>query len=130
MSELRIGQTKSYLQSKAEVLDCGLVIPTEFELTIDLDKGMSLNVAVEKTLEPFIADVLMTISKSKNQHIYYRLYTGLPIGERIALQAALGSDPIREALSALDTKCEVPIAFFETPKEFLKVTNWRAKFNG
>jgi hypothetical protein len=49
----------------------------------------------------------------------------------VALQAALGSDPVRETLSALRLNLGGPdgycSALFETPLEAVKVIEWRAK---
>lgn len=49
---------------------------------------------------------------------------------RIALQACLGSDPVREVLSLLRGEAwDCPIALFETPKEAARVLAWRTQVN-
>jgi len=105
-----------------------------------------------------IESELFTTSKNGNTHIYLRVKVDprgtavlkLKLAEeeqidfegegphkaelhmsplvRIALQACLGSDPVKEVLSLM--RCEAwdaPIAMFETPTEYAKVEKWRAE---
>lgn len=72
------------------------------ELLIDLDDGNRINKMVREVLGPFIDGELVTVSKGgRGSHVYYKLNRSLSLPEASALQAALGSDPVREALTIL-----------------------------
>lgn len=70
-----------------------------------------------------ISSVLITTSKSGNRHIYFFLDTPMDLASRVAFQAALGSDPKREALGVLRIQKLIasPVAFFETEDEYQRV---------
>jgi hypothetical protein len=60
-----------------------------------------------------------TKSKSGNTHVYVTLPEPLPVFERIALQAILGSDAKREMLNFIRAKrgdSGEPILMYEVPK--------------
>lgn len=110
----------------------GLVafLPRENELFVDLDCGQcAVNEKVQDILrsEQLVSDVFLTRSRSGNTHVYVRLTHPVSEVERIALQAALGSDPTREALSmAYHFKALEPTTvFFETPEQAERVEQWR-----
>jgi hypothetical protein len=89
--------------AEAELMDYDVAIADERTLQLDLD--------TEAAFEQFnrytgrlhahfgIESVRETVSRRGNRHIYVTLSTPLPVPERIALQACLGSDPTREFLS-------------------------------
>lgn len=115
--------------------DKGLVaiIPEANELQLDLDNppyvinGNVLKCLWNKGVE--IQDTLKTISPGGNKHIYVRVSKDMTAMERIAIQACLGSDPVREVLSVLRVEAwDCPSALFETPEWADKVQKWRDKF--
>jgi len=114
----------------------GLVpfVPTSTELFLDIDKGCELNTKVLTAIrlnfpELISKGYLITKSKNGNRHLYLRC-AFMSCDKRIAIQAALGSDPVKEALSIV--RCvtgtgDTAIALFETPKEAKRVEAWRKK---
>jgi hypothetical protein len=64
-----------------------------------------------------VARVWWTASKSGNKHVYVKLLTPLDVTERIALQAAMGSDPTREFLNLMrvHNDTDKPVLLFEKP---------------
>jgi hypothetical protein len=80
-------------------------------LLIDLDRGAALNLVVLKKLVENFGDYTMAswISKSGNgEHVVLRFENAdWTHAEAIALEAALGSDPIRAVLSILRVKLKV-----------------------
>lgn len=76
----------------------------------------------------WVAEVLVTTSKSGNRHAYCWLAEPIPDeGLRLALQAGLGSDCVRELLSCLRVlgdKDRPASVLFETEQEALKVQAW------
>jgi hypothetical protein len=71
---------------------------------------------------------LETTSQSGNRHVYVWLLAPLTEGERIAMQAALGSDPKREMLNLarLRKHGEAGITLFEEYAEAVRVNQWLA----
>lgn len=113
----------------------GLVafFPMGNELFLDFDGDAKINQRVlDIVTEQFgWAATLTTISQSGNGlHMYIRLNDHLSNRDRVALQAALGSDPVREALSIvrLDKGSSAHSALFETEIEAERVTDWRKQF--
>lgn len=125
--------------------DLGLVVfhsrPDLLMLDVDdpdqkavvLDRLLSFN----REAPLYVRDSLWTTSKSgKGLHLYVVLSEGLREGERLALQAALGSDPVRELLSTIrhllrvaaddpfDPKLQEPSVLFETKAEAGRVTEF------
>lgn len=90
-------------------------------LDIDLNKGFKLN---ERELEVMknrmlVQRYLETISKSGNRHYYIKLSYDMPLTERAAFQALLGSDPMRELLTL--TNDQNFYVLYETPLEAHRV---------
>lgn len=108
---------------KAKRMGMDLVQPLPAEIFVDLDTAESradfLNLRWPKFLEVFPrSTVQYTTSKSGNIHAYVTCPELDPLTpeERIAMQAALGSDPLREMI-ALEHWLEGYIyysVFFET----------------
>jgi hypothetical protein len=67
-------------------------------------------------------DILQTRSQGGNCHVYIRLCTNQPRAVRVAIQTALGSDPVHELLSVLSPAAEDVL--FETPEEAARVYEW------
>jgi hypothetical protein len=101
-------------------------------LMIDLDKSeneavFDRNFPVLCQHMPGVVGPFKTTSKSGKKHAYIQI-PRMSIMERLALQAALGSDPMRELLGFLrakgyrnDRAPQSPIWLFETPSEAVKV---------
>lgn len=114
-------------EESAADLGCYVVYPKGSELQVDIDSEE----AYQKFLlnynrfcnEGAISVVSCTETPSKsglpNRHITIKLGYTICKWERIALQFALGSDPIRETLCVLrySLGIENPIRFFEPIKE-------------
>lgn len=126
--------TKDSIWAAANALGLTAFFADDYELQLDLDQpyGRALeSVRIRQVLKDngvTIASKLQTRSKSGNMHVYFRLATPMTCLMRIALQACLGSDPVREVLSVLrDLKnAEETTALFETADEAKKVVAWRA----
>lgn len=109
-----------------------VIIPEDNELQLDLDvPSYEHNHAIIKCLKDNGVNLVSwfrTISVNGKRHTYLRLDRDFSRQERIALQACLGSDPVREVLSLLRGEAwDVPIALFETPMWAKKVEEWRAR---
>lgn len=114
--------------------------PLDHELTIDLDEVYSefesydgITASVLNSMQSngySVLSTLRTVSKSGKQHIYYRLNRDLDRMERIILQAALGSDRVREFLGMMRCQLgsEVDTVMFETPGQAELVKEWRARY--
>lgn len=105
--------------------------PEGDEVFIDLDKGTELNERVVQVLADngvIITGRLETISRGGNRHLYLRFNKKLDVAETIAIQAVLGSDSIKEALSLIrvleGSRCAA-IALFERPIQARRVEKWR-----
>lgn len=108
---------------KAARLGLTLVQPNPDQVFVDIDS--------ERERVEFLARWLMflelypdatyteTRSQNNNWHIYITIPSLSPIGdhERIALQAALGSDPLREMLAIMHGRAgyKYTSVFFEKP---------------
>lgn len=123
-------------QCQAIAAESGLVcmFPRANELLLDLDGGVRLNdrvleILLDRKLLGGDSEILETISKSGNRHAYMRLTKALPVDERIALQAQLGSDPVREVLGTLRAhKTETAATvLFELPDQARLVDQWRLR---
>jgi hypothetical protein len=129
-------RTKQDIEEVAEAKCLVCIFPEDDELTLDIDrpfKREELNVRVIETLENngvHVVSMIETKSKSGNKHVWIKLDTQMPVEARIALQAVLGSDPIRETLSMLRylAKSEAALAMFETFKGAEQVKLWREAF--
>lgn len=128
------------VRTQAEIEDIGkirgviCVWPSENELAIDLDEPFAYNswdgsqsllcaLHDHGVVEMPVNDSLLkTKSPGGNTHIYIRLEKPMNMQDRVALQAALGSDPLKEGLSVLGhITC-----LFETPDQAKLVENWRS----
>lgn len=92
-------------------------------LLVDLDtiaarKQFDRVLSVLVRLYPVTGDPVFTESKSGNSHAVLTLDVELPLAERVALQAALGSDGVKEilALARADAGCTEPCLLFR-PKQ-------------
>lgn len=105
---------------KAERLGMALVIPGDDELFVDLDSKGALDL-FDSRFKQFIkvcptARRQFTTSKSGNWHVYVTVPgSKFTMEQRIALQAALGSDPLREMIAVFHHAegYEYPSVFFE-----------------
>lgn len=105
---------------KAERLGMMLIEPALNELFVDLDDqsafdGFAKRFAEFLKVHP-LATVKWTRSKSGNWHAYVTVPNAeFSMEQRIALQAALGSDPLREiiAITHLAGGYQYPCVFFE-----------------
>lgn len=137
MSEIKIDQTKEYVLDKAK--EKGLVSffaqPNELFLDMDNPKHFLPNEDVVQFLQQLGAIsesdgwLLVTISNGGNRHVYFKLEADYPESVRIAWQAALGSDPIKESISAIQASelMDAAIVLFETPVQAQLVEEWRQK---
>lgn len=100
MSELTVN-------AHEQVPDGYKVVPRKpNELQIDLDSTDGFyNGVVSRHIENHLGpcEITITISKSGNRHVVFRFDEDLEISDEqaIAMQAALGSDPVREILSLI-----------------------------
>ncbi len=104
MSEL--AQSVDMAYKKAEELNLDVVVPDEYTLQLDYDNGIPDNfnsllciIGVNFSFGDLVPPYKETVSKGGKIHIYVTLKEPITNAERIALQAALGSDPKREILS-------------------------------
>lgn len=117
---------EAYEEARAAGLVCFLPNDNELYIDIDVPDG-DINGTVLFTLANnglLYEEAVYTESKSGNVHVYLRINKPLPVTARIAIQVALGSDPVKEALSLV--RCllgngEAAIALFETPSEAVKL---------
>lgn len=118
-----MSEPREHAPDKAARLGMELVEPKPDEVFVDLDGEAALDEFLCRW-NNFIAvyplsTVQFTTSKSGNYHAYVRVPDLSPLRteERIAMQAALGSDPLREmiALEHHRDGYEYPCVFFEMP---------------
>lgn len=133
-------RTKEQIRAVAEEQGLICIFPEADELQLDIDQPFGVyNATQRKRVEDVLAQnginivsTLITESKSGNTHIYLKLDQGFEdYLFRITLQAAMGSDPVRETLSFLRYRAEseAPIALFETGKAAKDVFQWRKYVN-
>jgi hypothetical protein len=100
-----------------------IVVPNDRTLQLDFDSDESYEwLWLSKNLSNLhvhfdVAKIVTTVSKSGNKHVHITLNQSLDTPTRIALQAVLGSDPVREFLNiARHLKgIKDPVVFFEKP---------------
>lgn len=118
--------------AEAERRGLKVVESDPFHLQLDLDGDAVVNEPVLALLEEagFTATpavTLQTRSQHGGSHIYIKLKRSLWLADRIALQAALGSDARREVRSLLrdvnHTRAEA-LVLFETEAEYERVQRW------
>lgn len=106
-------------------------IPDDRLLTVDLDDQKKLNEQVLEIIQRYRAIPPEMILKTKSQnggtHVYLKLDHGHDLVDRICMQLALGSDPVREALAftrTLYSSNRTPLTLFETDQEAKRVAEF------
>lgn len=111
--------------------------PLENEVFLDIDSREYMrrkaviealfNAGEENSIA--IMDELVTTSKGGNKHVYLRLDRNISPLTRLVLQAVLGSDPVKEALTLLRIRAggTGAVALFETPEQAEQVRQWRSR---
>jgi hypothetical protein len=131
--------SRDELFSKAEREGLVCILPQSTELQIDIDQGEDdVDGRVIDALHKngiLVNSQLSTKSRGGGKHVYMQLNRPLEPVERVALQACLGSDPVREVLSFLRGNSwdfidfvngeAVWSAMFETPDQAARVEQWR-----
>jgi hypothetical protein len=133
------------VEPTAAALGLKIVTATSYHLQLDLDSPEAFDRFEENfaLLDEHFKRIgwemqrLLTVSKSGNTHVYIRIVSeGIPgaaaqsfdIQQRIALQAALGSDGKRELLNLVryydDVDTRDNVVLFETPEEYIKVMDF------
>lgn len=124
--------TAKQKEEKAKFMGLKMVKSNDLMLLLDLDSDAhvedferSMGILKEAKY-PLVGKHLITISKRGKKHAYVRLSKPLGLMERIGLQAVLGSDRKREALSILELLkgYEEPTVLFETPEGHSAVVKW------
>jgi len=113
---------REWADHQADIRGLVVVPSTADTLQLDFDSEAAYEEFLESRLPKLlnlydVKRVYWTESASGNKHVYVVLpFESTPI-ERIALQAVLGSDPIRELLSIRreDEGADNPSLFFEKP---------------
>jgi hypothetical protein len=122
--QIPIDSESAFELARKENLD--VRVADDYTLQLDCDDETSVNQfhCYEPRLRAHfgIKEITETKSRHQNTHIYVTLENPMTVPERIALQAALGSDPTREFLSLKRwlSKDPNPILLFEVkpvPKE-------------
>lgn len=124
MSEDRTDPWKAAVDAEAVVF-----IPGPKILTLDLDEKMRIKVDIlDKIQDEFgFGARLSTVSPGGNRHEYLKMTREFSIEERIIMQTALGSDPMRELLSWVrwwNKADRPPIMMFETAKAAKSVSRF------
>lgn len=125
------GDTETVAQVEARATSLGLIpfFAGAFELFLDLDRDMFIHGEVFAVLDKVnpIKSSLTTTSVNGNRHVYFRLEHPINDLMRVALESALGSDPVRQTLMALRAYrgYDTMDALFETVEEAVKVAKWR-----
>ncbi len=128
---------ETFKRAKADGLE--IVLPTSVQIQLDIDSpwtlesprtamgesrgdvhrlrkiiGCNIKLLDRISLEIGIDYWSAWRSRNGNTHVMITLWCGLDVTERIALQALLGSDPMRELLNLRRVLCraEDPIALF------------------
>jgi hypothetical protein len=115
-----VSQFSDHPEKYAEKHGLKVNVPYANELQVDIDakklpEHFQFCLEIIGQSNPVIS-VSYTTSKSGNLHAYVELRNDLTAHERIALQAVLGSDPVREALTyrnTLDVNNKLPQFLFE-----------------
>lgn len=129
-----------YTEEEAKALaaesGCECMFPEKCELFLDVDVKVRSNAdrIIRRVWSAMVENGVVssgnaqfTTSKGGNIHVY--LHTTFPLDHltRIALQAMLGSDPIKELLSLrrLEEGSTIPVLLFELPDQAKLVEEWR-----
>ena len=140
MSEV-VQRTKEDVEDIAAGLKLVCLFPRNIELVLDIDlPGGKYDVDVLGCLldnDFGLISEITTKSAGGNAHWYLRFNRTFQALERMGYQAALGSDPKKEALSLIrhrEGNGSAACAMFETKVSALLVSRWRnkwdAKFKG
>jgi hypothetical protein len=116
MSEDKYFSTISSKTAYREAADNNLdvVLPEPYDLFIDIDDDASMrrfNKGMDVLIDKFDAQIVRdkpSRSGLPKRHITVRLDRPVTDAERIALQAALGSDPVREILGIVRVQHKDP----------------------
>jgi len=143
MSELKLGQSREYLDKKAREENLVVFLPQPNEVFLDVDLPFMLDWEPGYVLDYInnsmcmeVLSTLVTRSKSGNKHIYMRFSRDLSDLERVIFQVCLGSDSVKELFSFIQLKliahlteftCECPVALFETASQAAEVNAWRER---
>lgn len=131
--------TRTLEEAEKEADTLGLVVhrPKYNELFIDVDTDKELPDFILRRLKDLCTwlpdGISWAQSRSKSGNIHLRVRFNdertLTDIERIAWQAVLGSDPVREFLSMLrvEQNTESPVLFFEKPDFKVERLKWRTK---
>ncbi len=128
--------TEDYLDRDAEecASKAGLILVKDQDwlLLCDLDTPEQEDQfyrATESDFAHVVEGLKVTRSKSGKKHAYVRLFERQPLGVRLALQAQLGSDPVRGKLDLLRILNELDTeknCLFETAEEHEKLSKFLA----
>jgi hypothetical protein len=113
--------SQDYAKKKATEKNLAINVPDAYTLQLDIDTDAAWELFIQRLAPTFIehvnvARIWWTVSNGGNKHVYIRLKQRVTVYERIAFQAALGSDPMRELLSALRVRTgnsDMATLFFE-----------------
>ena len=115
-------------EALAKGLECFFAEPDELFLDFDVPNIADRLLLVDQITsalsthhEITVLSTLITTSQSGNKHVYIKLSKTLNYFHAICLQAAMGSDPIREVISVFRDYS----ALFETESEVPRVEKWR-----
>jgi hypothetical protein len=119
-TEYALDRTHAYKEAERHGLD--VVEADDYTLQLDMDRDEAFQMFIDFDLGRLISflyveRVWWTESRGGNKHVYIRLTAPRTLPERIALQASLGSDPVREFLNLMryNNGSEKPVLFFEKP---------------
>ena len=117
--QIPIESEMAFEEAKAKGLE--VRVADDYTLQLDLDNEVAANQfhAYEGRLRAHfnVVEIHETTSRNGNRHAYVKMEKPLSVPERIALQAALGSDPTREFLSLKRwlNNDPNPVLLFEKP---------------
>jgi hypothetical protein len=98
--------------SAAEAMDCEVFYPDEVTLTLDIDTDKDFRFFIDQffRLRAVFGLIEYQVLKSRhgNRHVLVTMKEPRSMSDRLLLQAVLGSDRIREALSLLRLQREDP----------------------
>ncbi len=137
MSDVTVEDVQEKIIEIAASKGLKCVFPEEDELQLDYDNPDSDMGAYDKVLtclgnhDWVVKGWLKTTSAGGNAHYYVKLDKPMQVLQRMIVQAAMGSDPIREVLSMVrhSHKSPQPLALFEKPAEYMRVLAWRKRMN-
>ncbi len=115
--------SEEHLTARAARVGCQVVLPRSNQLFLDLDTDEQFE-QFQNRINFFIQNeyeitVKTTRSRNGNRHVIVTLPFDMTNEQRVILQAALGSDWKREAISAMRSICKADVVscFFEKVKQ-------------